>query len=735
MPQVAEKPYASPTLNHWSNLVLRIGRVRLLLILMFLALGLWIVFAKLVVPPVIEGVYRGESWRFLNRMISGQAIHSVAYYLSLWNTLSTVCLLSGLGFFLMTLLFSSPVGSQKIVGETTPGFLGAIRMWTCAVLLLTTLLEDLGSIAWLPADVRHPKGLLGYLYPLGFAALVRSESSLRAFQLLTEIFLFLGLIGWRTRLVLPCAALCHFLLLGILIDYSFFWHQNLVPLYVLTVLCFTACGDGWSLDRLRKIAQGQTVPDAERASAVYGRSRYLCWVVIALPYVAAGLGKLRDGGLFWWNSTNMRTNLYMDNLNPREFDWALSLHLVYAPDIFFSLLGLFAICSETFLGLVLFSRLARRIFPIAAIMMHIGIFLLQRVLFIDLILLQLVFFDFAPIRKTIGSWLTSKFGRLHILYDGLCPLCRRTVRLLTALDLFAGLEFLDFRRLDLSQYNRSHNLDLAPKDLEKEMYVVFRGQAYGGFDGYRRIALALPASWPLAPWLFCPGISFLGALVYGYVARHRLTWLRCDSHCQILPLETGEAGQSTTTAEFTRGFGFAVMASGIMIVAFFNWVYHIEFYPLTSFSHLYSTSSTSGIVEYRKVFARYESGVSSRARLEDTIDALAWDARYSRFLARCFQDRPLDVETCKKFLGAAAAAYNKKAHRGERVTQYEIQVWNWDFLSNPFDPNYGSLTRRFIYDVYPGSALHKVASEDLSGSDSASAWAPATVKDDAGVAR
>ena len=236
--------------------------------------------------------------------------------------------------------------------------------------------------------------------------------SLRAFQVLTELLLFLGLIGWRTRLVLPFAALCHFVLLGILIDYSFFWHQNLVPLYVLMVLCFTPCGDGWSVDRLRKIAQGQTVPDADRASPVYGWSRYACWVMIALPYVATGLSKLQDGGFFWWNATNMRTNLYVDTLNPREFDWALSLHLVHAPDIFFSLMGLFALCSETFFGFVLFSRLARRIFPVAAIMMHIGIFLLQRVLFIDLILLQLLFFDFTRIRKTVGGWLASKRGRL-----------------------------------------------------------------------------------------------------------------------------------------------------------------------------------------------------------------------------------------------------------------------------------------------------------------------------------
>jgi len=636
---------------------MKMGRIRLLLVLMGLSLGLWIVFAKLIVPFLIESAYRGESWSFLNRMILGQAEFSVSHYLQKWDKVTITGLLSGLGFLLIVLVSSSPAFSRRIVGEATPGSLGAIRMWTCSILLLTTLWEDLGSIAWLPVEVRHPRGILGYLYtlPIGFERLVTSEMSLRAFQLLTELLLFLGLVGWRTRVVLPLGALCHFLLLGILIDYSFFWHQNLVPLYVLSVLSFTPCGDGWSVDRLWKIYQGRAVPDARRPTPVYGWSRYACWVMIALPYVTNGLSKLLDGGLFWWNPTNMRTNLYMDTLSPREFDWALSLHLAHAPDIFFSLMGLFALFSEIFFGLVLFSRIARWIFPVAAIMMHIGIFLLQRILFLDLILLQLVFFDFTLIRKAIGGRLAIKRGRLQVLYDGLCPLCGRTVRLLACFDLFTRLEFLDFRRIDLIEYNRSHMLNLARKDLEEEMYVIFRGKAYRGFYGYRRIASALPALWPLAPWLFLPGISSLGALVYGYVARNRLKFLWCDSHCPVQPSVEGESAKVTTTGDAARGFGYALAVSGIIVVALLCWFFRIEFYPFTSW-HLYSGSNTSGKVQYRKVFAQRESGVSSHARFEDTIGALALDNRYASHLDKCFGGQPGDAEIYKWFRSAAAAA-------------------------------------------------------------------------------
>jgi len=521
---------------------MKMGRTRFLLILMCVSAGLWLVFAKLVVPPAIESAYRGESLPVLNGLIQGQHVNPVSYYLEKWDAISGRCLVGVLIFWPVALLLGSPAFFRRFVGEATPGSLGAIRMWTCAVLLLMTSLEDLASIALLPVETRNPKGMLEYFYrlPIGFERLVTSETSLGVFQLLTELLLVLGLVGWRTRIVIPLAAFCHFLLSGIIIDHSFFWHQNLVLLYVMLVLAFTPCGDGWSVDRLRKVYQGRAVPSADHTSAVYGWSRYTCWVMIALPYVANGLSKLQDGGLFWWNPTNMRSMLYGDALKPREFDWALSLHLGSAPDILFALLGIVALLTELSFGIVLFSRVARRILPVAAMMMHIGIFLLQRILFLDLILLQFVFFDFTPIRKAIGVRLAIKRGRLQVLYDGLCPLCCRTVRLLTCFDLFSRLEFLDFRRLDLNEYNRSHMHNLALKDLEEEMYVIIQGQTYRGFYGYRRIALALPAMWPLAPWLFLPGISFLGAFIYRFVARNRLQLLWCDSHCPVRPSEESE---------------------------------------------------------------------------------------------------------------------------------------------------------------------------------------------------
>ena len=151
-------------MNRNNNRFIAAGQIRLLLVLMGLPLA-WIVFAKLIVPRVIESAYRGESWSFLNRMIRGQTVHSVYHYLQLWDRVTIAGLVGSLGFSLIVLVISSPAFSRRIVGEATPGSLGAIRMWTCSILLLTTLFFDLGSIAWLPVEVRHPMGMLGIFIP------------------------------------------------------------------------------------------------------------------------------------------------------------------------------------------------------------------------------------------------------------------------------------------------------------------------------------------------------------------------------------------------------------------------------------------------------------------------------------------------------------------------------------------------------------------------------------------
>src|SRR4051812_43280514 len=90
-----------------SKRVSRASRISLLVALGLITTALGIIFAELVVPPIIATAYRGESFSFLNGMIRGQTVHPVAFYLQLWNNIALRVLVTIFGFWLFALALSS----------------------------------------------------------------------------------------------------------------------------------------------------------------------------------------------------------------------------------------------------------------------------------------------------------------------------------------------------------------------------------------------------------------------------------------------------------------------------------------------------------------------------------------------------------------------------------------------------------------------------------------------------
>jgi hypothetical protein len=78
------------------------------------------------------------------------------------------------------------------------------------------------------------------------------------------------------------------------------------------------------------------------------------------------------------------------------------------------------------------------------------------------------------------------------------------------------------------------------------------------------------------------------------------------------------------------------------------------------------------------------------------------NSRYERLFGLCFGD-PKEVELCKQTLSVLGSAYNKNAPANEKLTQLEIQRWQWDFGSHPRDPNYGNLDTRIVAEVSTGA--------------------------------
>ncbi len=119
---------------------------------------------------------------------------------------------------------------------------------------------------------------------------------------------------------------------------------------------------------------------------------------------------------------------------------------------------------------------------------------------------------------------------LTVLFDGGCPLCRRTVRMLRAIDWLGRLRFVDATDADA-------RARVAPGLTEAavmvEMYVLDeRGVQHGGFEGYLQIARVVPLMWPFGVLGRLPGVRALGHVVYRRIAAARVRRGRCtDDLC------------------------------------------------------------------------------------------------------------------------------------------------------------------------------------------------------------
>jgi predicted DCC family thiol-disulfide oxidoreductase YuxK len=105
------------------------------------------------------------------------------------------------------------------------------------------------------------------------------------------------------------------------------------------------------------------------------------------------------------------------------------------------------------------------------------------------------------------------------IYDGYCVICNQTKRVVTALDWFSRVEFLNIH--DWTQVEaRYPHLDY--EAAMGQMHVVTPdGHLLGGFQGVRRLLRDLPLGFPFWLLLHIPGMNWVGERVYRFVARHR----------------------------------------------------------------------------------------------------------------------------------------------------------------------------------------------------------------------
>lgn len=128
---------------------------------------------------------------------------------------------------------------------------------------------------------------------------------------------------------------------------------------------------------------------------------------------------------------------------------------------------------------------------------------------------------------------TGKKSHAVVLFDGECPLCRKSVAILKKLDWLGVLEYRNVRESETLPASPS---GLDPKRLLEQMHLVTRKRVYVGFAAFRWMAWRLPLLSVFAPLLYLPGVPVLGNRLYLWVARNRFRLVPCHEGVCSIPL-------------------------------------------------------------------------------------------------------------------------------------------------------------------------------------------------------
>jgi predicted DCC family thiol-disulfide oxidoreductase YuxK len=361
------------------------------------------------------------------------------------------------------------------------------------------------------------------LLPLGGWGVRPDPMFLRAAWLAAIVSGVLALVGRYTRPSLLIFAAANTILQAHEYSYGELHHAQAPMIIALWILAVSPAGKGWSLDdlALRTATATRSLKFTPRAVSDY-LSTYARWPIrliqwlLALVYFSAGLEKLTLGKLDWYNGYTLAYYLLQDGV---RYNLGPSLFLAGHPK-FLALISVGAAVLElTFGAAVLVPRVAWA-YVLGGALLHLSIYGLQRAPFFQFIALYIVFLE--PIRAHLPAWLRPKPDpqRWTVLYDGMCPLCIRTMTILDYLDLRRRLMFADLEHGVPSTITLATPAPLHA--LRSSMHVVAPdGTVSSGFFAFRTLARVLPPLWPLLSILYFPLATRIGPWVYSRVAAMR----------------------------------------------------------------------------------------------------------------------------------------------------------------------------------------------------------------------
>ena len=124
------------------------------------------------------------------------------------------------------------------------------------------------------------------------------------------------------------------------------------------------------------------------------------------------------------------------------------------------------------------------------------------------------------------------FEPLHIVYDGHCLFCIRSLKLFRAVDFMQVFQYYDAH--DKSRISKEFP-ELRDADFDHAMFIVTESRKVSRrFFAFRRMIWSSPLTWFLIPIFYFPGAVSVGTRVYAWVAKNRLRF-GCRSDTCTLP--------------------------------------------------------------------------------------------------------------------------------------------------------------------------------------------------------
>ena len=359
-------------------------------------------------------------------------------------------------------------------------------------------------------------------------------------QFIFKASLLLACVGLLTRLSCVAALVSGVYVLGMPHTFGKTGHGDGILVLAMLILALSRCGDAWSIDAVRRSWRAKPPFASPARSGEYTWPVRCVWLLTALVFFAAGYAKVKHTGFVAWAWSDNMSNTLLQHKYKGDppTDWGV---WIAQHPLLCRVLAAGTIIVELAFPLALVSKWARRTLVPVMFLAQVGIGLTMGVWFIQFMFIYLFWVPFDVIGRFIQRMLAPRFRRRAALFDGGCGFCRKTVAVLWHLDGLRRVELFDVVNEWPTIASRYPRLD-HPATLEDMHVILDDGRVYTGYDAYRQLAWALPATWPLLPVLYLPPVRWVGWKVYRYVASHRH-----DGGCEVVsssehPIQRPEHG-------------------------------------------------------------------------------------------------------------------------------------------------------------------------------------------------